>query len=98
MIIDAAVSRAILADQAGEGTALAQIRAAVQREQRPLLFMLKFLGPNPRAIVLGISMLIGSPLWYFVYQVLALNALLFVAVRREDAAALRVVKQLNLAP
>ncbi|WP_420381175.1 CDP-alcohol phosphatidyltransferase family protein [Novosphingobium sp.] len=96
MIIDAAVNRAIAADQAGDGTALAQIRAAVQREQRPLLFMLKFLGPNPRAIVLGVSMLIGSPLWYFVYQVLALNVLLFVAVRREDAAALRVVRQLDL--
>ena len=97
MTIDAAVNRAIALDQAGDGTALAQIRAAVQREQRPLLFMLKFLGPNPRAIVLGIAMLIGSPLWYFVYQVVALNALLAIAVRREDAAALRVVRQLNLA-
>jgi len=41
-------------------------------------------------------MLIGSPLWYFVYQTIALNALLFVAVRREDAAALRVVRSLGL--
>jgi phosphatidylglycerophosphate synthase len=96
LTIDAAVTRAIAADRAGDGTALAQIRAAVQREQRPLLFMLKFLGPNPRAIVLGVAMLIGSPLWYFVYQSLALNALLYVAVRREDAAALRVVRQLGL--
>jgi phosphatidylglycerophosphate synthase len=97
LTIDAAVTRAIAADRAGDGTELAQIRAVVQREQRPLLFMLKFLGPNPRAIVLGVAMLIGSPLWYFVYQSLALNALLYVAVRREDAAALRVVRQLNLA-
>jgi len=92
LIIDHAVTAAI----AGDGEALARIRVAVQREQRPLLFMLKFLGPNPRAITLGIAMLIGSPLWYFVYQTIALNALLFVAVRREDAAALRVVRSLGL--
>jgi hypothetical protein len=96
MTIDAAVSRAIADDRAGDGTALARIRAEVQREQRPLLFLLKFLGPNPRAIVLGVSMLLGSPLWYFVYQSLALNALLVFAVRREDAAALRVVDRLGL--
>ena len=96
LTIDAAVSEAIAADRAGDGTALARIRAEVQREQRPLLFMLKFLGPNPRAIVLGIAMLVGSPLWYFVYQSLALNALLAIAVRREDAAALRVVNRLGL--
>jgi phosphatidylglycerophosphate synthase len=95
MTIDAAITRAIAADRAGDGTALAQIRAHVQREQRPLLVMLKALGPNPRAIILGVAMLAGSPLWYFVYQSLALNALLVFAVRREDAAALRVVKSLG---
>ena len=97
LIIDRAVTAAIVADRAGDGTALARIRGEVQREQRPLLVLLKVLGPNPRAITLGIAMLIGSPLWYFVYQSLALNALLFVAVRRGDAAALRVVNRLGLA-
>jgi phosphatidylglycerophosphate synthase len=96
LTIDRAVTAAIAADRAGDGTRLAQIRAEVQHEQRPLLFMLKFLGPNPRAITLGIAMLIGSPLWYFVYQSLVLNVLLVVAVRREDAAALRVVERLGL--
>jgi hypothetical protein len=46
--------------------------------------------------VLGIAMLLGSPLWYFVYQSLALNALLVLAVKREDAAAQRVVTRLGL--
>lgn len=96
MRIDAAVTSAIAADRAGDGTQLARLRAEVQREQRPLLFMLKFLGPNPRAIVLGIAMLLGSPLWYFVYQSLALNGLLVLAVKREDAAAQRVVTRLGL--
>lgn len=95
LTIDKAVTAAIAADLAGDGTALAQLRAAVQREQRPLLVTLKVLGPNPRAITLGIAMLIGSPLWYFVYQSLVLNVLLVLAVRREDAAALRVVRDLG---
>jgi phosphatidylglycerophosphate synthase len=92
LTIDRAVTAALAGDDAGR---LARIRAEVQREQRPLLFLLKFLGPNPRAITLGIAMLIGSPLWYFVYQSLALNVLLVIAVRREDAAALRVVERLG---
>lgn len=96
MRIDAAVTAAIAADKAGDGTALARLRAEVQREQRPLLVMLRVLGPNPRAITLGIAMLLGSPLWYFAYQSVVLNLLLWHAVRREDAAAHRVVERLGL--
>jgi phosphatidylglycerophosphate synthase len=93
LTIDHAVTEAIADDNADR---LAQIRAEVQREQRPLLAILKVLGPNPRAITLGIAMLVGSPLWYFIYQSLVLNALLAVAVRREDAAARRVLDGLKL--
>lgn len=94
MTIDRAVTAAIAAERTGDGAPLAQIRAEVQREQRPLLAMLKLLGPNPRALVLGAAMLLGSPLWYFVYQSIALNAYLVLAVRREDAAALRVAQRI----
>jgi len=92
MTIDAAVTAA----KASDPVRLAQIRAEVAKEQRPLLCFLKFLGPNPRAIVLGISMLVGSPLWYFIYQSVVLNVLLALAVKLEDAAAARVVKRLSL--
>ena len=81
LTIDRAVTAALAADRAGDGTALASIRQEVQREQRPLLVMLKVLGPNPRAITLGIAVL---------------NVLLVLAVRREDAAAMRVVERLRL--
>jgi phosphatidylglycerophosphate synthase len=90
MIIDAEVTRVIDTDP----QRLARIRAEVAREQRPLLSFLKLLGPNPRAIVLGAAMLAGSPLWYFLYQTLVLNALLAIAVKLEDAAARRVVLRL----
>ena len=90
--IDAAVTRAMANDPA----LLARIRAEVQREQRPLLAMLRYLGPNPRAILLGLSMIAGSPLWYFIYLSVALNLLLMVSVRLHDAAAGRVVSRLEL--
>lgn len=90
--IDAAVTRAMAHDPA----LLARIRAEVQLEQRPLLVMLRYLGPNPRAILLGISMIAGSPLWYFIYYSVALNLLLMLSVRLHDAAAGRVVSRLEL--
>ena len=90
--LDAAVGEAMDHDPAR----LASIRAAVQAEQRPLLGLLKLLGPNPRAIVLGLAMLAGSPLWYFLYQTVVLNLLLVLSVRLHDAAARRVVARLGL--
>jgi len=90
--IDAAVTQAMADDPAR----LAQLRAEVQREQRPLLAMLRYLGPNPRAILLGLSMIAGSPLWYFLYLSVALNLLLMLSVRLHDAAAGRVVSRLEL--
>jgi phosphatidylglycerophosphate synthase len=90
--IDAAVTRAMESDPA----LLAGIRAEVQHEQRPLLALLRYLGPNPRAILLGLSMIAGSPLWYFIYLAVGLNLLLLVSVRLHDTAAGRVVTRLGL--
>jgi len=42
-------------------------------------------------------MFAGSPLWFFVVQSVALNLLLVIAVRLEDAAARRVAVRLGLA-
>jgi len=69
----------------------------VQKEQRPLLELLRYLGPNPRAVLLGLSMIAGSPIWYFIYLSVGLNLLLAVSVRLHDAAAGRVVVRLGLA-
>ncbi|MBC2664631.1 CDP-alcohol phosphatidyltransferase family protein [Novosphingobium flavum] len=69
---------------------LAQIREAVRAEAPPLLRLCKILGPNPRAIVLGLSMLAGGPFWYFVYQSILLNLLLVVSVVAHNRAAQRI--------
>lgn len=84
--VDAAVAGAMRDDP----IALERIRAAVRVEAPPLLFLCKLLGPNPRAIVLGLAMLAGSPLYYFFYQAVVLNALLAISVVRHNRAAERI--------
>lgn len=88
--IDAAVA-------ASEGDAARReaIRAAVRAEAPPLLRLCKVLGPNPRAIVLGLSMLAGSPLWYFLYQSIVLNLLLVVSVVAHNRAAQRIAGRIG---
>lgn len=88
--IDAAVERA-----RGDPAALARIAAAVRAEAPPLLMVCKFLGPNPRAIVLGLSMLAGGPVGYLLYQAVLLNLLLLVSVRMHNAAAKRIAAQIG---
>jgi phosphatidylglycerophosphate synthase len=87
--VDAAVDAA-----KGDEAALARIAAEVRAESPPLMRLLKVLGPNPRAITLGLSMLLGSPLWYFLYQTLVLNALMALSVARHNAAAGRIAARI----
>jgi hypothetical protein len=88
-VIDAAV-----AASEGDPARREAIRAAARAEVGPLLALCKVLGPNPRAIVLGLAMLAGSPLWYFLYQSLVLNALLVVSVVAHNRAAKRIAARI----
>jgi phosphatidylglycerophosphate synthase len=81
---------ALVAKAKGDPAELERIARTARPELEPLLAMLKWLGPNPRAIILGLSMLAGSPLWYFLYYIFALNVLLAVSVSRHNAAAKRI--------
>ena len=74
---------------------LAQIAGAVRAESPPLLLLCKVLGPNPRAIMLGLSMFAGTPLWYMLYQSLVLNALLVISVSMHNAAAKRIALRIG---
>lgn len=89
--IDDAVAEAADRDPA----ALERIRTAVRAEAPPLLFLCKLLGPNPRAIVLGLSMLAGSPIYYFIYQAVVLNLLLALSVVRHNHAAERIAARIH---
>jgi phosphatidylglycerophosphate synthase len=88
------VDEAVAAAQ-GNRTALERIGAVARREAMPLLLILKLLGPNPRAIVLGLSMLAGSPLYYFIYQAVVLNLLLVLSVSLHNAAARRIAAEIG---
>jgi phosphatidylglycerophosphate synthase len=70
---------------------LETIRAAARLEAPRLLAILKVLGPNPRAVLLGFSMLAGSPLWYFLWLVVGLNLTLAASIRMHNAAATRIL-------
>ena len=71
-----------------------RLRVAVQAQALPLMPLLKALGPNPRAIVLGLSMIAGSPLYYFLYQAVFLNILLVLSVVLHNRAAKRMAAEI----
>jgi phosphatidylglycerophosphate synthase len=79
----------------GNPEAAARFKAAVRAEIPRLSMIWRFLGPNPRAIVLGLSMFAGSPLWFFVYQTLVLDVLLVISVRAHNAAWRRVAARMS---
>jgi phosphatidylglycerophosphate synthase len=80
--LDAAIL-ALQDDVAG----LEKLRARLRAHMPPLFRLQRILGPNPRALILGVSMLLGGPIWYFLYQTIVLNLLLVVSVQRHNAAA-----------
>lgn len=88
--VDAAVEAA-----QGDPAAIEGIRQAVRAEAPPLLLVCKFLGPNPRALILGASMLAGSPIYYFLAMAAVLNLLLAASVIMHNAAARRIAARID---
>ncbi len=72
----------VLAEAAAEPALLSQVRAVIRGHARRLLPQTPLLGANWRTIMLGVSMLAGSPLYYFLYEALVLNVLLAGSVLR----------------
>ena len=77
----------------GDPVAMERFKQAVRGEVPRLATIWRLLGPNPRAIVLGLSMFAGSPLWYFLYQAVLQNILLVISVRAHNAAWRRVAER-----
>ena len=83
LAIDAAVSAA-----SGDPARLTALRATIREHWTPLLALEKWLGPNQRAIALGVSMLLtASPLAYFVFGTVWLSLLLGISVVLHNRAA-----------
>ena len=76
----------------------ASIRRLARRASRRSLLFQKAVGPNPRTIILGASMLAGSPLYYFLAEAVLLNLLLWVSVRHHNRVARRLAERLRQRP
>jgi phosphatidylglycerophosphate synthase len=55
-------------------------RQFTRRSSSTALAYQKLVGPNPRTIILGVSMLMGSPLYYFLAEIIGLNLILIASV------------------
>jgi phosphatidylglycerophosphate synthase len=77
-------------DRAAEEAASDPVaRRRLTRLSRPIyrgtLRLQSLLGANPRTILLGFSMALGSPLWFFLAETTVLNLLLLVSIRKQRA-------------
>lgn len=91
--IDAAVERA-----QGDPRRVALIRRLVRRSWRRSLALEKLVGANPRTLILGAAMAAGSPLWFFLAEILALNLLLLVSMGQHNRVAGRLAERLGALP
>ncbi|WP_298673529.1 CDP-alcohol phosphatidyltransferase family protein [uncultured Sphingomonas sp.] len=66
-------------------------RLAKETGRRTLLLP-ALLGANPRTILLGLSMIAGSPMWFFLIELAVLNAVLLVAIVQQRANCSRLVQ------
>ena len=75
-----------------------EIIARLAREQgRASLLYQKLVGANPRAPILALAMTLGSPLHYFLAEIVLLNLLLIASIRHHRAASRRLARQARLA-
>jgi hypothetical protein len=87
--VDAALRAA-----AGDPRRTAQIRRLVRRASVRSLRLQKVLGANPKTILVGLAMLAGSPLYFFLVEVVALNLLLIGSVWYHNRVASRLDRAL----
>ncbi|GHC97553.1 CDP-alcohol phosphatidyltransferase family protein [Novosphingobium pokkalii] len=90
--VDAAYDR-LVADPAQTEAA----RSIARAHAGDLLPKWRILGANSRTILLGLAMLAGSPLYYFLFEAIALNAVLLASITHAAGAAARLRNDLTAA-
>jgi hypothetical protein len=73
----------------------AEVRRRVRDASRGSLLLQKALGANPRTVLLGLSMIAGTPLWYFLIEGVLLNAVLAISVAHQNAVERRLCAALS---
>ena len=86
---------ALVDGAAGDPARVKHIRRLVRRASRGSLRYEKAVGPNPRTILLGVGMLFGSPLWFFLGELVLLNVVLALSVVHHNGVGRRLVTRLE---
>ncbi|PNU05162.1 CDP-alcohol phosphatidyltransferase family protein [Novosphingobium guangzhouense] len=94
LVPDAAAIDSALQDRSGEaaggvGSGRRGMESVV-RGMAGVLLPPRLLGANYRTLMLGVSMLAGSPLYYFLYEAVMLNGVLLVSIARSRRAVVRL--------
>jgi hypothetical protein len=85
-----------LVDEAGgDESRRAEVRQRIREASRGSLLLQKALAANPRTILLGLCVLAGAPVWYFLIEGVALNVLLLNSVAYHNAVERRLVAALS---
>jgi hypothetical protein len=71
------------------------MRLRIRQASRASLTFQKALGANPRTILLGCSMIAGTPLWYFLIEGVALNGVLAISVAYHNTVERRLYAALS---
>lgn len=90
--VDAAIART-----AGDPRKRETIAQLARDNGRVSLLYQKLVGANPRAPILAVAMALGSPLHYFLAEIVLLNLLLAASIRHHRAASRRLAAQARLA-
>ena len=73
----------------------AAIRRLARRASRRSLLLQKLIGPNQRTILLGLSILLGSPLYFFLLEVVPFNLVLAASIAFDNRAERRLAEKLR---
>jgi phosphatidylglycerophosphate synthase len=86
------VVNALVASAAADPPERRRIAQIAREEGRKLLPAAAVLGANPRTIMLGLSMLAGTPLWFFLIEIVVLNVVLVLAIVQSAYVGRRMTK------
>jgi hypothetical protein len=84
-----------LAKAEGNPREIQRIRAMVRRASRVSLVVQKGLGANPKTIIIAAAIALGSPAYYFLATLIALNLLLAVSILHQKRVDRRLAEALN---
>ena len=82
-------------EAAGDPIRQRRIRRLVRLSWKTPILLEKVVGPNPRTIILGLGMALGSPAYFFFAETVLLNLLLAGSVLYHNAAGRRLAARLR---